>query len=68
MSERDRKAYLANRVFQEGETSLGLPIRVADRTLVGCMWVFWTKKAAREMYGRNVELTELFIPKDSDHE
>ena len=61
MSKRDGRMYLAARLVAESETSMGLPIRVADDTCAGCMFVFWTKTAAREVYGRGVELIELNV-------
>ena len=68
MSERDRKAYIAARIFMNGETNTGLPIRIADDEIAGCMWVFWTKKAARKTYGRNIELIEISVPDKQDND
>ena len=66
MSERDGKMYIAKRLFAEAETNMGLPIRIADDQIAGCMWVFWTKTAARKTYGRNVELMEIRLAKEND--
>jgi len=59
MSKRNGKMYVALRLVQESETSMGLPVRVADDICAGCLFVFWTKTAARELYGRKVELAEI---------
>lgn len=57
-----RKAYLAARLVQRGESNTGLPVQIADKKCAGCMFVFWTKTAARETYGRGVELIEISVP------
>lgn len=68
MSKRDGKAYLAARLIQRSESSMGLPIQIADDTCAGAMFVFWTKTAARELYGRNVDLVEINIPRTTETE
>jgi hypothetical protein len=59
MSKRDGKMYVVRRLFREAETTLGLTVRMEDDETAGCMWVFWTKAAARKTYGRNVKLMEI---------
>lgn len=66
MSKRDGKMYLAARLVQESESSMGLPVRIADDKVAGAMFVFWTKTAARETYGRNVKLIELALDQQED--
>ncbi len=62
MSQRDGKMYLAMRLVQESQSNMGLPIRIADDECAGCLFAFWTKTAARKLYGRNVELIEFRVP------
>ena len=62
MSRRDGKMYVAARLVQEASTNHDVPIRVADEDCAGCLFVFWTKTAARKTYGRNVELIEIRFP------
>ncbi len=64
MSKRDGKMYIAWRLVGKGTTNLGLPIRVENDKCAGCLFVFWTKTAAREVYGRNVELSEIRVSTD----
>lgn len=59
MSQRDGKMYLALRLVSESRTTLGERIILKDAECAGCMFVFWTKTAARKIYGRNVELREI---------
>lgn len=61
VSKRDGKIYVAAMLVREGESSMGLPIRIADDTCAGCLFAFWTKTAARETYGRDVELIEIKV-------
>lgn len=65
MSRRDGRIYVALRLVKESETSLGLPIRVEDDECAGCLFAFWTKTAARKVYGRNVELAEIRVQGDN---
>ena len=66
MSRRDGKMYVAKRIFFDAELTNGLTVQVADETTAGCMWVFWTKTAARKLYGRNVELAEIRLDQQDD--
>jgi hypothetical protein len=66
MSERDGRMYVATRLVKESESNLGLPIRVADDDCAGCLFVFWTKKAARECYGNDVGLVEIRAQEPDD--
>lgn len=66
MSKRDGKMYLALRLVKESETSMGIPIRVEDDECAGCMFAFWTKTAARKVYGRNVALREISVEPPGD--
>lgn len=61
MSKRDGKMYIAARLVRETESNHGLPIRIADDECAGCVFVFWTKTAARKVYGRDVGLIEIVV-------
>lgn len=61
MSKRDGKMYIAKQLAREIRTSSGVDINIEDDVCAGCVFVFWTKKAAREVYGRNVGLIEIEI-------
>jgi hypothetical protein len=56
MSKRDGKMYLALRLQEEGDTNKGLPIKFKNDQVAGICVAFWTKKEARNWYGRKVEL------------
>lgn len=62
MSKRDGKMYLAMRLSKQFDTSIGVPLTLDIGQCAGCLLAFWTKKAAREFYGRDVQLTEIRVP------
>lgn len=64
MSKEDGRMYLACRLVRESESSLGLPIRIADDQCAGAMFVFWSREAAQEVYGDDVTL--LVIEADNE--
>lgn len=59
MSERDGKMYVAERIATMIEVSGGFAVDCKTDEIAGVMLVFWTKKAAREHYGRDVRLREI---------
>jgi len=66
MSKRDGKMYLVPYLVRESESTIGLPIKIADDECAGCMFAFWTKTAARKLYGRNVHLITFTVPDRHD--
>jgi len=66
MSKYDGKMYIASRLVKSAETNVG-PVQIAEGQCAGVLFVFWTKTAAREVYGRNVVLVEIKA-EDQDNE
>jgi len=60
-TEPKRKAYVACSLRHDIETSAGFPICLKHDTHLGMLSVYSTKKAAREVHGKHVELIEIRI-------
>lgn len=67
MSRRDGKMYCADFVFRTAEAENGVSINFDHDGTAGYILVFWTKTAAREVYGRNVRLRTIVLS-ERDHE
>lgn len=53
--------YMALRLVKEAKTNIGVDIRMDHGQIAGYIPVYWTKTAAKQDYGRNVDLKEISI-------
>lgn len=61
MSKRHGKMYMALRLVKEAAMNIGLNVRMDHDQIAGYAPIYWTKTAARERFGRKVELMEISI-------
>lgn len=62
MSKRDGKMYMVGALHKSVRDSTGQDINCETDGLAGVLFVYWTKTAARKIWGRNVTLTQMEKP------
>lgn len=59
MSRKDGKMYAAERLSKTIDFEGGGKVNLDHQGVAGCLLVFWTKTAARKVYGKDVALREI---------